>query len=390
MKPGFIGWFFLLLSFVGMVSSCRDTTNRQRTAVILLSCPENCQTKVSLSRLDTNTVVAVDSLMMKPGKTARFRFYIQEPGFYLITYLASNQKILVLHPGDSIRGQFSADGRAIFTGGAENTDYQQFARQLDTSRLKIDNQLLLLESARYTGNYAHELKLFDSAVSILSREVKEEAIRYLQQHPTALSQALVINAVLGQQAIFKGLTDSTWYFYTDSTLGAHFAENPHRLMHHHRVQHLRQLARAEVLAREQLKTGSLAPEIRLPDFSDDLRSWKNLKENPILLYFWAPTDALSRQSNLKLKQLVEHKDTPKFQVYAVAFDPLPDRWKAAVNLDKLWWINVIDTLGDQSPLRRQYRIERLPVMILLDKEGRILQRFISVDAFKEYLEKNSF
>jgi peroxiredoxin len=161
-------------------------------------------------------------------------------------------------------------------------------------------------------------------------------------------------------------------------------------MHHHRVQHLRQLARAEVLAREQLKTGSLAPEIRLPDFSDDLRSWKNLKENPILLYFWAPTDALSRQSNLKLKQLVEHKDTPKFQVYAVAFDPLPDRWKAAVNLDKLWWINVIDTLGDQSPLRRQYRIERLPVMILLDKEGRILQRFISVDAFKEYLEKNSF
>jgi peroxiredoxin len=159
-------------------------------------------------------------------------------------------------------------------------------------------------------------------------------------------------------------------------------------MHHHRVQRLRRLSRTEAEARTQLKTGSQAPDIKLPDFSDRLKSWHHLKGKPILLYFWAPTDAQSRQSNLKLKQIIDRDDSPEFQVYAVAFDTFPDRWKAAVNLDKLWWTNVIDTLGNQSLLHVKYRIERLPVLILLDKEGRILHRFVSVDALEEYLKKN--
>ncbi|MBV2247546.1 MAG: TlpA family protein disulfide reductase [Lentimicrobium sp.] len=377
----------LLLFLAGLAPACDTNRNPETTAVISLSCPEDCRFKVSLSRLDTNSVVPIDSLMMKPGKTARFRLNMQNPGFYLLNFETS-RKILVLHPGDSIKASLSPEGSAVFTGGAENAEYQHFVLQLDAIKLKIDSLFLSLESAKYTDNYGRELKYFDSTVSGLSEKVKKIAIQYLQQHPTALSQVLIMNAMPGNQAVFKGLADSTWYFYSDSTLGVHFPENPHRLMHHHRVQRLRRLSRTEAEARTQLKTGSQAPDIKLPDFSDRLKSWHHLKGKPILLYFWAPTDAQSRQSNLKLKQIIDRDDSPEFQVYAVAFDTFPDRWKAAVNLDKLWWTNVIDTLGNQSLLHVKYRIERLPVLILLDKEGRILHRFVSVDALEEYLKKN--
>lgn len=388
MKAKFTGWIIIILTAAGLISSCSNKSGSSSSALILLSYPEEYQTKVSLSRLDTNTIVAMDSTVVKPGKTTRLKFHLKEPGFYLLDYL-NNRNILVVKPGDTIFTELTSDGNAAFEGGAENTLYQQFAFTLESARLKTDSLLLSLEKARYTGKYASELRSFDSTITTLNHAIKKEAIDFIQQHPAALSQVLVINATLGKEPVFKGLADSIWYFYTDSALGAHFPENPHRILHHHRVQQLRQLAEIEARARKQLKPGSPAPEISLPDFSNQIRRWNDLPGTPTLLYFWAPTDALSRQANIKLKRLFEKSPHPGFKVFAVAFDPVTERWKAAVNLDKLWWTNVIDTLAEQSPLHRQYSIERLPVLIMLDSEGLILQRFISVEAFEAYLEKEN-
>ncbi|MDD3743364.1 MAG: TlpA disulfide reductase family protein [Lentimicrobiaceae bacterium] len=375
-----------MLLLAVLMHACQGPTEPEDSALITLHCEEGCNFKVKVSRLDTSLIVPLDSLMLKTGQTAKFDIPVKEPGFYLITYPESGRRLVVLHPGDNLKGKITAHSGIIFSGGVENDYYQQFVFFLDTLRLKTDSLIAVLDAARYTGNYAEQLKFFDSTLLTFRQQARTKAIQYLQQHPQALSQILVMNALPAQQALFMGLADSSWFYYTDSTLGVYFPDNEHRLMHHNRVQHLRQLARAENQAKKQLQQGSFAPEISLPDFSDRIKSWHSLKGKPVLLYFWAPVDAPSRQTNAKLKQIFEDKSLPSFNVYAIAFDELPDRWKAAVNLDKIWWTNVIDTLGERSPLRRQYLIKRLPVMILLDEQGRIKQRFLSADAFKTYLE----
>lgn len=382
-------YFYRLLILVfslGMISSCSNPLDSSSTATLLLDCTENCNTKVVLSRLDTSVTVVLDSLKLKPGKTVQFRFHPEETGFYLLTWKPNQRHLIVVHPGDSIKVTLLPDDKAIFKGGKENSSWQNFTRQMENTQTKIDSLLKSLETVRYTGDYGRALQTFDSAVPTWIRQNKTEAESFLRKHPDYLSQVLVINAMMGQQALFRGMADSSLYFYTDSTLAAHYENNAHRLMHHHRVQKLRQLARIEAMAMTQLKPGNPVPDITLPDFSDKPYPLLKMKGTPTLLYFWAPQDALSRQANQKLKLFTEKKTGKDYRVYAVAFDPLVERWKAAVNLDKLWWTNVIDTLGDQSPLREKFIIERLPVLVYLDKDNRIVQRFTSVDAFEDFIQ----
>ena len=376
----------MMVCALGIISSCRNAVESSSTATLLFDCAENCDTKVILSRLDTSATVVLDSLRLKPGKTGQFRFHPEESGFYLLNWQPNQRRLIVVHPGDSIKVTLFPDGKAVFKGGKENSAYQTFMLQMEITQIKIDSLLQFLEAARYTGDYAGALRTFDSAVPLWIRENRAEAEAYLRKHPDYLSQVLVINALMGQQPLFKGLADSSWYFYTDSTLTSHYENNAHRLMHHNRVQQLRSLAQTEAMARTQLKPGNPAPDIILPDFSDKPLNLLEMKGTPTLLYFWSPQDARSRQANQKLKQLTEKKSDQAYRVYAVAFDPLVERWKAAVNLDKLWWTNVIDTLGEQSPLREKYIIERLPVLVYLDKDNRIVQRFTSVDAFEDYIQ----
>jgi thioredoxin-related protein len=77
-----------------------------------------------------------------------------------------------------------------------------------------------------------------------------------------------------------------------------------------------------------------------------------------------------------------------FTVFAVSFDPFMDRFTNAVNLDKLWWNNVNDTLGTKSPLLSEYQISGFPAFVLIDGKGKIIERFLSDKALSIWLEEN--
>ena len=106
-----------------------------------------------------------------------------------------------------------------------------------------------------------------------------------------------------------------------------------------------------------------------------------------LLYFWVPSDALSRKSNPELKNLYEKYRSRGLTVYAISLDPSTERWKTAVTMEKLWWTNVNDTLGLRSAVAGDYMINSVPVFVLLDREQRVLDRFISLQALENYLTK---
>lgn len=138
---------------------------------------------------------------------------------------------------------------------------------------------------------------------------------------------------------------------------SHFADNPHVIANHRRIKSLRISLKTERDARKSMQIGQISPELNLPGLHGKPVSLRSLKHKYTLVYFWSPIDAPSRKANLELKNIYEQYKNHDVEVYAVSFDQYAERWKAAINLDKLWWTNVNDTLMLNSPVAQAWNIQ---------------------------------
>ncbi|NTW23148.1 MAG: redoxin domain-containing protein [Lentimicrobium sp.] len=370
--------------FLLLMASC----NQQRNPDMVSVCGNAAlfqDTYIKLVRVDTAAYTVIDSV--KPGRDGSFclNFLPEMAGFYLLR--ADNKVIapLVILPGDSIIAEIRQD-TVIISGGAEAGTFDNFRRSLLADEEKVDSLGTILMLARDLGNYTEIKQETDAAYYALMQNAKRRGVSYLQQNQNYFSMLLVINSKIQQSFLFDEVNDSSWFFYADSMLINANPENPHALAYHKRMQLLRIASAKERKAIENMKAGNKAPSLGLPGLNGLIEKLDPAENRFTLVYFWSPADALSRKANLELKTLYDQYKGKNFEVFAVSLDKYPDRWKAAVNLDKLWWANVNDTLALESKIAAEWYIQKLPVFVLLDQQGRIVERFTSVNLLARRLE----
>ncbi len=85
-------------------------------------------------------------------------------------------------------------------------------------------------------------------------------------------------------------------------------------------------------------------------------------------------------------------DTTKIGLIGVSFDVDRKRWLTTIKTDKLWWPQVCDLKGDDSPNITNWNISMIPNYTLLDGEGRVLATDLQYDAVEfsinNYLAKH--
>jgi thiol-disulfide isomerase/thioredoxin len=384
MKRRAIRLHLLLLLFASAgIISCRHPAGHERAYI---TGNTGSREEVVLRCIDTLRTYGTDSVKSRRNGDFSFKLKITEPGFYFIEAGKVRSGILVIQPGDSIKIYAGGTDRESISGGIEAERYARFTEKRQQALREIDSVSAFLEQARYRDDFA---TLRDSAAlkyNQIAALLKLHATEYIINNPAALSQILVINTKIGQSSLFDEFADSRWFLLTDSALREHYPGNRHLILHQRRVDKLKQRLALEEASRKALQAGNAAPPIRLPDMSGNPRALGDTPGEYTLVYFWAPNDAASRKSNHELKQFYERYRNRGLSVYAVSLDPLAERWKAAVNLDKLWWINVNDTLGVNSPVAAEYMVTKLPVILLLDSKKKIIDRFVSVSMAGEYME----
>lgn len=370
--------------FLFLVASCGQPRNPEMVAVCgNTDLPQDSY--ISLVRIDTSAYTVIDSV--KPGRDGSFclNFLPEMAGFYL---LRTGNKVLaplVILPGDSISAEIRQE-TVIISGGAEAGTFDKFRHSLLADEESVDSLGTILMLARDLGNYSEIKQETDAAYSILMREAQLRGVTYLQENPVFFSQLLVINSKIQQSFLFDEVNDSSWLFFADSLLMAANHDNPHVVAYHQRIQLLRMANAKEKLAVENMKPGNKAPSVSLPGLDGKIVNLSPSANRFTLVYFWSPGDAPSRKANLELKILYDHYKRRGFAVFAVSLDQYPDRWRAAVNLDKLWWTNVNDTLALDSKVAGEWYVRKFPVLVLLDQQGRIVERFTSVNLLARRLE----
>lgn len=140
--------------------------------------------------------------------------------------------------------------------------------------------------------------------------------------------------------------------------------------------------------------GQIAPEIKLKGLKGNEIALSSLKENYVLIDFWASWCKDCRASNPKLIKLYnqfknkKYKNAKGFVIYSVSLDKNMTDWVNGIKKDKLIWINHVSEFKKwKSQPITDYGIEAIPTYILLDQNGKILIRTENIDDIEAELLK---
>lgn len=107
--------------------------------------------------------------------------------------------------------------------------------------------------------------------------------------------------------------------------------------------------------------------------------WTNIRNQYILLDFWASWDKNSVRAQDSLESVINALKKEKFLIISVSLDIDKDEWLKASDRDTTQWLQVCDFTGWNNKLVKDQNIHTLPSNILLDKNKRIIERDIRGD-----------
>jgi peroxiredoxin len=124
-----------------------------------------------------------------------------------------------------------------------------------------------------------------------------------------------------------------------------------------------------------LKIGNAAPEINLPSANGGNISLSSLKGKVVLIDFWASWCMPCRQENPAVVKMYNKYKDKGFTVYSVSLDKEKSKWLSAIQQDGLIWPNHVSDLKFwQSAAAQTYGITSIPFTVLIDKDGKIIDK----------------
>ena len=127
-----------------------------------------------------------------------------------------------------------------------------------------------------------------------------------------------------------------------------------------------------VTAKAQIKIGSQAPEIALPNAADSMVHLSSFRGKVVLVDFWASWCGPCRAANPAVVRLYNQYNNKGFQVIGVSIDSKKVAWQKAIVQDKINYIQLIDLAGWNSLVAEKYGVNQIPTSFLLDASGKIV------------------
>ncbi len=133
--------------------------------------------------------------------------------------------------------------------------------------------------------------------------------------------------------------------------------------------------------------GLVAPDLAGPTPDNSTYSLKQMRGKVVLVDFWASWCGPCRRENPNVKALYSKYKDKGFEILGVSLDRDGEAWKAAIAADGLPWPHISDLKGWQSDHAALYSVTSIPQTILLDRDGKIIQRNLRGEALESKLRE---
>lgn len=140
------------------------------------------------------------------------------------------------------------------------------------------------------------------------------------------------------------------------------------------------------------KTSTFTPGMEAPDLvgntpEGDSYALSKLRGKYVLVDFWASWCGPCRRENPNVVNMYKKYNNKGFEILGVSLDRDAGAWKKAIEQDGLTWRHISDLKGWQSEHAKLYSVNSIPQTLLLDKEGKIIQRNLRGEQLGEKLRE---
>jgi len=135
----------------------------------------------------------------------------------------------------------------------------------------------------------------------------------------------------------------------------------------------------------KLQPGELAPEFSQESINGDTINLSDYRGKYLLIDFWASWCGPCRRANPTIVEMYNKYNAKDFTVLGVSMDNDKEKWAQAIIDDKLVWDQVSTLEGKKNLAGKLYGVNSIPHAILIDPEGKIIERSIHADKLDELL-----
>ena len=134
-----------------------------------------------------------------------------------------------------------------------------------------------------------------------------------------------------------------------------------------------------------LATGQVAPDFSLPTPEGKSLGPSSFKGKFLVLDFWASWCKPCRVNSPQMVELYKKYKGRGVEILGVSLDQTKARWETAIADDGYAWPQVSELKMWDSEVVKQYKIEGIPHLVLLDKDGRIVGRGLTPEGVDQLL-----
>jgi peroxiredoxin len=285
--------------------------------------------------------------------------------FDVLAFFIENRDIKIIGK-DSIK-------TAKIIGSPTNDESKQLDNYLRPYYTKLDD--LNKEFASKPDKMKRDTA-YQRTLNVRAEQYQKDAVQakltYAKAHPTSYLALVALNSTLSDDAdavaaekIFRQLSPAT----QNSELGKS------------------SLQRIQKVKLTQM--GVEAPNFTLNDMNGKPVKLSDFRGKYVLLDFWASWCAPCRRENPNLLKAYSQYKDKGFTILGVALDKEADRekWLKAIEADGLTWPQVSDLKYWQSDVAKLYDVKAIPMNFLIDREGKIVAKYLRGDVLNQKLEE---
>ncbi len=373
-----------ILTVLFFLNSACTRTNTDQVTVITENFTGN--TAISLMMIDTNKIVQLNSL--KPDvKKKRLETELTRPMLFFIKN--QDRRIeFIAQPSATYRIDVGYNRIIDDPDDSENKSYNALIQKLNRAERMADSLAYVLLNAQPTDSFAEVRENTTRSFEALVDNFKLESIAYIDENPGSIGVFRAINSFIKQTPVFNYTIDHEWFHKVDSLLNHYHPEHPYSISFHNRVIMLARNSGYNERGSRGVRAGDTLPDIKLVGLNKKSVSLDPASEGVTLLYLWDHT-MVSRKTNLQVKQIAEDNKDNQLKLFAIAFDENFKRWANVITIDKMWYNNMIDTAGYNSPLLKRLNNPSLPCFVVIDKNRKVLTTGSSATGINEWIKKYS-
>lgn len=330
--------------------------------------------KVYISRVTSNNVEILDSVDITQGRPFEISIDAPEKSVFRLAHKELYPLMVIAENGDSVFVTQTADAAWPYKlrGGSDCMLLANYLERLNRDHAKIDSLSEVFHRSQEQADFVSVRDRLNDEFIRIHESHKEYARSIITSSPSSIVSIIIINGFFKEFALFDQHEDFEYYEIVDNALMSRIPENKYAIDFHSQVENIRAAKEYELEQKMRLSRGRLVPEFSLPGTSGTTVGPQDMIGHNLLIYFWASTDAPSRQANKIVKRVYEAYSKIGFKLLAISFDKNPSYWEAAIELDSLPGVHANDLKGAGSPLHKLFNIKmQLPNYFLIDTQGRI-------------------